>query len=41
MCANPSCGWECEPVELHPGPSEDLFCDDCLANFHETSLFAY
>lgn len=35
------CGWECEPVELQPGPSGDPACSDCLATFRETSLFAY
>lgn len=35
------CHWGFEPVELEPGPSGDLFCSDCLSNFHETSLYAY
>jgi len=35
------CGWVCEPVELQPGPSGDKACSDCMANFHDTSLFAY
>lgn len=36
-----SCGHECEPFELQPGPSGDPACDDCMATFHETSPFAY
>lgn len=35
------CHWGFEPEELEPGPSGDLFCGDCLATFHETSLYAY
>jgi hypothetical protein len=35
------CDWECEPVELQPGPSGDPCCSDCLTTFAGASLYAY
>lgn len=34
-CEN--CKHRCEPVELDPGPSGDMYCQDCLTTYAESA----
>jgi hypothetical protein len=41
LVACEGCGWECEPVELEPGPSGDPHCSDCLQTIAQNRPYAY